>query len=107
MGGRLGIEAEKHKTAAEEAWLDEVASIGCVMTWHLYGSYAPAQIHHLFDAHQRSHWLVAPLAEEFHTGPNGFHGLGGERGFRARYKLGEAELLAMTLKRIAEKRRNA
>jgi hypothetical protein len=102
----LGIEADRsYRTAAEEAWLDEVASIGCVMTWLLYDRYAPAVIHHLFDT--RSHWLVAPLSPEFHTGPNGFHGLGGEPGFRRRYKLGEAELLAMTLKRIAEKRRHA
>jgi hypothetical protein len=103
----LGIEARGHKTAAEEAWLDEVASIGCVMTWLLYDRYAPAEIHHLFGAHQRSHWLVAPLSPDFHRGPNGFHGLGGEPGFRRRYKVGEAELLAMTIKRVEEKRRNA
>lgn len=97
----------KHTTAAESAWLDEVAALGCVMTWHLYGRYAAAEIHHLFDAHQRSHWLVAPLSPEFHRGPNGFHGLGGERGFRARYKIGEAELLAMTLERLNKNRRAA
>ena len=101
----LGIEARDYKSAAEEAWLDEVASIGCVMTWYLYGEYAPAEIHHLFDPSQRSHWLVAPLTPEFHRGPNGFHGLGGERPFRARYKVGEPELLAMTLQRLAQKRR--
>jgi hypothetical protein len=94
-------------TAAERDWLDRVASLGCVMTWHLFDRYAPAEIHHLFDAHQRSHWLVAPLSPEFHRGPNGFHGLGGERGFRARYKLGEAELLAMTLERLEKQRRAA
>jgi hypothetical protein len=97
----------KSTTAAEAAWLDAVASIGCVMTWHLYDRYAPAEIHHLFDAHQRSHYLVAPLSPEFHRGPNGFHGLGGERGFRARYKIGEAELLAMTLERLHKTRRAA
>jgi hypothetical protein len=91
----------KSATAKEAEWLERVASLGCIMTWHLYGEYAPAEIHHLFDAHQRSHWLVAPLSAEFHRGPNGFHGLGGERGFRARYKLGEAELLAMTLEKLS------
>ena len=95
----------KHMTQAESDWLDEVASIGCVMTWFLYDRYAPAEIHHLFDAHQRSHWLVAALSPEFHRGPNGFHGLGGERGFRARYKIGEPELLAMTLERVNKQRR--
>lgn len=97
----------KNATAAEEAWLDEVASLGCILTWHLYGQYAPAEIHHLFEAFQRSHWLIAPLTPDFHRGPNGFHGLGGERGFRARYKLGEAELLAMTLERAHKQRRTA
>lgn len=97
----------KAANAAESAWLDEVASVGCVMTWLLYDRYAPAEIHHLFDPHQRSHYLVAPLSAEFHRGPNGFHGLGGERGFRARYKVGEAELLAMTLERMHKTRRAA
>lgn len=94
------------KGALVSAWLDEVASLGCVMTWHLFGHYAPAEIHHLFEAHQRNDWLVAPLSPEFHRGANGFHGLGGEPGFRRRYKLGEAELMAMTLERLAQQRRN-
>jgi hypothetical protein len=81
--------------------LEKVASIGCILCDHLGRGYVPANIHHLFDAHQRSDWLVAPLCRECHQGPNGFHGLGGERGFRARYKLGEVELLAMTLERLA------
>jgi hypothetical protein len=89
------------KSAKVEAWLDRVASIGCILCWHIHGAYKPAQVHHLFDAHQRNDWLVAPLCPECHQGPNGFHGLGGERGFRARYKLGEVELLAMTLERLA------
>lgn len=88
-------------TAKEAEHLERVAALGCIMTWHLYGEYASAEIHHLFDPSQRSNWLVAPLSPEFHRGPNGFHGLGGERPFRARYKLGEVELLAMTLERLA------
>jgi hypothetical protein len=87
-------------TRAESDWLERVAGLGCVMTWHLFDRYAPAEIHHLFDPSQRSHFLVAPLSPEFHRGPNGFHGLGGERGFRARYKVGEVELLEMTLRRL-------
>jgi hypothetical protein len=88
------------KSAKVEAYLDRVAGLGCIMTWHLYGKYAAAEIHHLFDPSQRSDLLVVPLSPEFHRGPNGFHGLGGERPFRARYKLGEPELLAMTLERL-------
>jgi hypothetical protein len=89
------------KSAKVSAHLDRVASVGCILCHHLGRGYTPAAIHHLFDAHQRSDWLVAPLCPSCHQGPNGFHGLGGERGFRARYKLGEAELLAMTLERLA------
>ncbi len=89
------------KSARVEAWLERVAGIGCVLCWHIHGAYRGAQVHHLFDANQRSDWLVAPLCPDCHQGPNGFHGLGGERGFRARYKLGEVELLAMTLEKLA------
>lgn len=83
------------------AHLERVASLGCVLCWHLDRGYSAAEVHHLFDPHQRSDFLVAPLCPECHRGPNGFHGLGGERPFRARYKLGEAELLAMTIERLA------
>ena len=89
------------KSAKVSDWLDRVAGLGCVLCDHLGRGYSPAQIHHLFDAHQRSDWLVAPLCEGCHKGKNGFHGLGGEPGFRRRYKLGEAELLAMTLERLS------
>lgn len=89
------------KAARIEVHLDRVASIGCVLCWHLGRGYSAAEVHHLFDAHQRNDWLVAPLCHECHRGPNGFHGLGGERGFRARYKIGEPELLAMTLERLS------
>ena len=89
------------KSAKVEAFLDRVASLGCILCAHLGRGYSPAEIHHLFDAHQRSDWLVAPLCRSCHQGPNGFHGLGGERPFRARYKLGEVELLAMTLEKLA------
>lgn len=77
--------------------MDRVAAIGCILCHHLGRGYVAAQIHHLFDPHQRSNWLIVPLCEACHIGPGGFHGLGGERPFRARYKLGEVELLAMTL----------
>jgi hypothetical protein len=97
----------KHATAAESAWLDEIAGMGCILTWHIYGEFAPGEIHHLFDPSQRSHFLVVCLTPEFHRGPNGFHGLGGEPGFRRRYKLGEVEMLAMTLERRAKQLRRA
>ena len=86
------------KTAAH---LDRVAALGCILCHYLGMGYRMAEVHHLFDPSQRSDWLVAPLCSDCHRGQNGFHGLGGERPFRARYKLGEVELLAMTLERLA------
>ena len=90
----------KRKDVSE--WLDRVGGLPCVLCEHLgRGPVYGVEVHHLFDAHQRSDWLVAPLCPPCHRGANGFHGLGGERGFRNRYKLGETELLAMTLERLA------
>lgn len=88
-------------SAKLDAHMDRVASIGCILCRHLGRGYVQAELHHLFDAHQRSDWLIAPLCRACHQGKNGFHGLGGERPFRARYKLGEPELLAMTLEALA------
>ena len=88
------------KSRALSVYMDRVAGLGCVLCWHIHGAYREANLHHLFDAHQRNDWLIAPLCKDCHQGPNGFHGLGGERGFRARYKLGEPELLAMTIERL-------
>lgn len=78
-----------------------VRELGCVLCDHLNLGQTPAAIHHLFDPSQRSDFLIAPLCQPHHQGPNGFHGLGGEPGFRRRYNLGEVELLAMTLERLA------
>lgn len=90
------------KSAHVERHLERVAALGCQLCRHLGRGYVPAQIHHLFDPSQRSDWLVAGLCPDCHQGPNGFHGLGGERPFRARYKLGEVELLGMTIEALAK-----
>ena len=95
-------------TVASDAWLDRVGGLNCLLCEHVgRGLVYGVQIHHLFDPSQRSDWLVAPLCRECHQGPNGFHGLGGERPFRARYKIGEVELLAMTIERVEKQRRAA
>lgn len=82
--------------------MQRVAELGCILCRHLSLGNTPAQVHHLFDAHQRSDWLVAPLCKLHHQGPNGFHGLGGEPGFRRRYKLDEVDLLRMTMEALAQ-----
>lgn len=78
-----------------------VADLGCILCHHLNLGSSPAQVHHLFRPEDRSDWLVAPLCQSHHQGPNGFHGLGGEPGFSRRYNLTEAALLAMTLEAMA------
>ena len=87
-------------TKAGKDHMGKVASLGCVLCRELYGVDSPAEVHHIGDAHQRSPWLTVPLCGlpngGHHRGPHGFHGLG-KRAFEARYKLGELELLALTI----------
>lgn len=84
-------------------YLDRVAGLGCVLCHHLGRGYVPAEIHHPKEwtgAGQRaSDFLGVPLCTEHHRGASGVHGLG-KRGFYARYKLAEHDLLAMTIERL-------
>ena len=90
-------------SAAGKRHLTRVASLGCILCRHLGHGETPAEIHHLREgrgASQRaSDWIVAPLCPEHHRGKSGVHGLG-TRGFAARYRLDEMDLLAMTLERL-------
>jgi len=84
--------------------LDRVASLGCVLCKTLNGQYSPAEIHHPKEwtgASQRaSDWLAIPLCSEHHRGASGLHGLG-KKGFYARYKMQEHDLLAMTIEALS------
>jgi len=88
---------------AAQRHLQRVAALGCILCRHRDLGETPAQVHHLREeqgAGQRaSDFLTIPLCPEHHTGPNGLHGLG-RRGFEARYKLSELDLLAMTLEQL-------
>lgn len=77
-----------------------VAELGCVICEKCGLGESPAEVHHLFDGAARSDWLVAPLCPTHHRGTLGFHGLG-QRAFERKYKTSEAELLAMTIERLA------
>jgi hypothetical protein len=61
---------------------------------------SPAEAHHVFDSAARNDFLTIPLCRTHHQGPLGFHGMG-EREFNRKYKTTEANLLAMTLERLA------
>lgn len=63
----------------------------------------PGEIHHLREGMgagmRNSDYIVVCLCPEHHRGATGVHGLG-RRGFEARYKLTELDLLAMTIERL-------
>ena len=88
-----------------EEHLDRVGALPCVLCMHVHGQpkYG-VHVHHIREgqgAAQRSpDWLVVALCPACHLGPNGFHGLG-KKGFYARYKLDELDLLAMTYEALA------
>lgn len=91
-------------TKAEKAHLDRVARLGCSLCRHLGYGETPAQLHHIREGQgmgqRASHYLVVPLCPEHHQGQSGLHGLG-TRGFEARYKLSELDLLALTIAALA------
>ena len=89
---------------ASKRHLSRVAALGCILCRHLGTPGTPAEIHHLREgqgaAQRGSDFTSIPLCPEHHRGASGLHGLG-TRGFYARYKLSELDLLAMTLEALA------
>lgn len=85
---------------SERDHLERVASIGCILCKYLGMGYVPAVCHHIESVRDEiSDWLVLPLCTDHHTGANGVHGLR-RRGFEARYKLSELDLLGLTIKEL-------
>ncbi len=85
-------------------YLSRVANLGCILCKHLGDHGTPAEVHHLREgqgaAQRGSDWTTIPLCPEHHRGQSGLHGLG-TRGFAARYKLDELDLLAMTIEALS------
>jgi hypothetical protein len=81
-------------------YMGKVAELPCVLCRYLGYEGAPAEVHHIRDgqgaAQRASNWLTVALCPEHHRGASGVHGLG-TKGFYARYKLSELDLLAMTI----------
>jgi hypothetical protein len=88
---------------AAKRHLSRLAGLGCILCKHLGTPGTPAEIHHLRDgqgaAQRGSDWTAIPLCPEHHRGASGLHGLG-TRGFAARYKLEELDLLALTIEAL-------
>lgn len=87
------------KRAAVERWMEKVASLDCIIC-----GARPVELHHIREgqgASQRAQdTLTVPLCPEHHQGASGIHGLG-RKGFYARYKRDELDLLADTIERLA------
>lgn len=83
-----------------KTYMARVRSIPCVLCEKLGLGNTPSAVHHAFDSAARSDFLTIALCYEHHQGASGFHQLG-EREFNRRYKTSEAELLALTIQRLA------
>lgn len=86
-------------SAAAKRHMGRVADLSCILCRHLGFPGSIAEIHHIREgqgaAQRASNYLTVPLCPEHHRGASGLHGLG-TRGFAARYRLNELDLLAMT-----------
>lgn len=67
----------------------------CVVCDHMGMGGRCEELHHAGHDTDRSDWNQIPLCREHHQGASGIHGLR-RRGFEARYKLTEMDLLART-----------
>ena len=87
------------KRAAVERWMEKVASLDCIIC-----GARPVELHHIREgqgaAQRAPDVLCLPLCPDCHRGNNGVHGLG-RKGFYARYKRDELDLLADTIERLA------
>lgn len=73
----------------------------CVVCHHMGLKGDAEELHHAGHATDRSDWNQVPICKQHHQGPNGIHGLH-RRGFEARYKITEMDLLAITRKLYAK-----
>ena len=79
--------------------LERVHEIPCVVCLHMgLIPVFPTYAHHLESIRDGlSDYASIPLCRDHHQGPNGVHGLS-RRGFEARYKLTDVDLLALTIR---------
>ena len=86
-------------SVAAKRWMGLVAALPCAVCGG-----RPVQVHHIREgqgaAQRAQDTLTIPLCWEHHLGGSGIHGLG-KRGFYARYKRDELDLLADTIERLA------
>ena len=85
-----------------KSYQDRVRALGCVVCEHLeQHSMEDVSLHHVESIRDSlSEWVVVPLCHFHHQGSGGVHALG-RRGFVARYKLTDIDLLALVAKGLS------
>lgn len=84
-----------------DKYQNRVRMLDCVVCKHLGNKSAVPSLHHVESVRDGlSEYAVVPLCYDHHQGPNGVHGLG-RRGFQARYKLTDVDLLALVAKALS------
>lgn len=106
-GGRLnGISSgeERINMSSVADYQARVRELGCVvcMAHENIHNTVFLQLHHVESVRDGlSEYAVVPLCASHHQGPNGVHGLG-RRGFQARYKLTDVDLLALVARELSK-----
>ncbi len=89
-------------TKAEKRHMDRVARMGCMLCRVLGHHDVPATLHHIREGQGMSqragNFLVIPLCPSCHQGPGGIHG---DRSLFKVARVGELDLLAMVIERLA------
>lgn len=85
----------------ESAHMGRIASMRCICCELLdMQQDAPTEVHHIREDRQaRSHWLTLPLCSNCHRGPLGIHGA---KRYLSMLKMGEVDLLACVMERLAK-----
>lgn len=81
--------------------LERLHELPCCVCTHM-GMHPlyPTHAHHLESVRDAlSDYAAIPLCADHHQGPNGVHGLS-RRGFEARYRLTDIDLLALTIRAL-------
>jgi len=85
--------------------MGRVAAIGCILCRHIGFQGTPAEVHHLKigtgASDKASDWLTIPLCPRHHRVeyPDSVHALK-EEGLKRKFKVGELDLLAMTIEAV-------
>jgi hypothetical protein len=86
---------------ASKRHMGRIAEVACVLCDALGRPGTPAEVHHIRDGagmqQRASDWLTVPLCPACHRGPHGVHG---DRRLLRQAKLGELDLLALTIERL-------